>query len=125
VETIASVTSRDLVPPGGAYYERLNQLDVGIRKIFRIQKYQCSAQADFFNVTNVSYVKSQNVTLGSSFGQPLDVLQPRLLRLAVQMKFQRENSERAAGTFARSARSDVAARPLMRSSRRPCDGDGR
>jgi Carboxypeptidase regulatory-like domain len=77
----------DLVPPGGAYYGRLNQLDVGIRKIFRIQKYQFSAQADIFNVANVSYVKSQNVTLGSSFGQPLDVLQPRLLRLAMQMKF--------------------------------------
>ena len=40
-----------------------------------------------FNVLNVSYVKNQNVTLGSSFGQPLDVLQPRLLRLAMQMKF--------------------------------------
>lgn len=37
---------------------------------------------------NVSYVKSQNTTLGSSFGQPLDVLQPRTLRLAVQMRFQ-------------------------------------
>jgi hypothetical protein len=58
-----------------------------IRKIFRIQTYQFSAQADVFNVLNVSYVKSQNVTLGSSLGQPLDVLQPRLLRLAMQMKF--------------------------------------
>ena len=72
---------------GRRVLQRLNQLDVGIRKIFRIQKYQFSAQADIFNVANVSYVKNQNVTLGSSFGQPLDVLQPRLLRLAVQMKF--------------------------------------
>jgi hypothetical protein len=39
------------------------------------------------NVLNVSYVKNQNVTVGSSLGQPLDVLQPRLLRLAMQMKF--------------------------------------
>ena len=77
----------DLAPPGSAFYGRQNQLDVGVRKIFRIQKYQFSAQADVFNVLNVSYVKSQNVTLGSSFGQPLDVLQPRLLRLAMQMKF--------------------------------------
>ena len=77
----------DLAPPGSAFYGRQNQLDVGVRKIFRIQKYQFSAQADVFNVLNVSYVKSQNVTLGSSFGQPLDVLQPRLLRLAMQMRF--------------------------------------
>jgi hypothetical protein len=77
----------DLVPPGAEYYGRQNQLDVGVRKFFRIQRYQFSAQADVFNVLNVSYVKTQNVTLGSSFGQPLDVLQPRLLRLAMQMKF--------------------------------------
>ena len=38
------------------------------------------------NVLDVSDVKNQNVTLGSSFGQPLDLLQPRLLRLAMQMK---------------------------------------
>jgi hypothetical protein len=66
--------------------EREHDLE-GVRKIFRIQRYQFSAQADVFNIANVSYVKSQNVTLGSSFGQPLDVLQPRLLRLAMQMKF--------------------------------------
>jgi len=77
----------DLVAPGAQYYGRQNQLDVGVRKFFRIQRYQFSAQADVFNVLNVSYVKNQNVTVGSSLGQPLDVLQPRLLRLAMQMKF--------------------------------------
>jgi len=77
----------DLTPPGSAYYDRQTQLDLGVRKIFRIQKYQFSAQADLFNALNVSYVKSQNTTLGSSFGQPLDVLQPRMLRLAMQVRF--------------------------------------
>ena len=77
----------DLVAPGSQYYSRLNQVDVGVRKIFKIQKYQFSAQADIFNIANVSYVKSQTTTLGSSFGQPLDVLQPRMLRLATQMRF--------------------------------------
>jgi hypothetical protein len=32
-------------------------------------------------------VKSQNTTLGSSFGRPLATLQPRTLRLAMQMRF--------------------------------------
>ena len=77
----------DLTPPGRAYYDRQNQLDLGVRKLFRIRQYQFSPQADLFNVLNVSYVKSQNTTLGSSFGQPLDVLQPRMLRLAMQMRF--------------------------------------
>jgi hypothetical protein len=77
----------DLVAPGQEYYGRQNQLDVGFRKIFRLGKYQYSGQADIFNVMNFSYVKLQNTTFGTSLGQPLDVLQPRLLRLAMQMRF--------------------------------------
>jgi hypothetical protein len=77
----------DLVAPGQEYYGRQNQLDVGFRKIFRVGQYQFSGQADIFNILNFSYVKSQNTTFGTSLGQPLDVLQPRLLRLAMQMRF--------------------------------------
>ena len=77
----------DLVAPGKAYYGRQNQVDVGLRKLFKVGKYQFSGQMDLFNVLNVSYVKTQNTTFGSSLGQPLDVLNPRLLRLAVQMRF--------------------------------------
>ena len=120
----------DLVPPGAAYYGRQNQLDVGARKFFRIQRYQFSAQADVFNVLNVSYVKNQNVTLGSSFGQPLDVLQPRsAARGADEIALQgltKENSERAARNIrpVRAVRCSGTA-AIMRSSRQPCDGDGR
>lgn len=84
--TLAQYTL-DLVPPGANYYPRQNQIDIGLRRIFNIDRYQFSAQLDVFNVANVSYVKSQNITWGSSFGQPLDILQPRTLRLAMQMKF--------------------------------------
>ena len=77
----------DLVAPGKRYYERQNQLDLGVRKIFRIGRYQVSAQADVFNVVNSSYVKNQNVTFGTSLGQPLDILNPRTLRLAGQFRF--------------------------------------
>jgi Carboxypeptidase regulatory-like domain len=77
----------DLVAPGQQYYERQNQLDMGFRKLFRIGTRQVSAQADIFNIVNSSYVKNQNVTWGTSLGQPLDVLQPRTLRLAAQFRF--------------------------------------
>ena len=76
-----------LVAPGAQYYGQLHQVDIGVRKIFKVGIYQFSAQADVFNSLNVSYVKNQNITFGSSLGQPLDVLQPRLLRLAIQMRF--------------------------------------
>lgn len=77
----------DLVAPGQQFYGRQNQLDMGFRKLIRFGRYQVSAQADIFNIANTSYVKNQNITWGSSLGQPLDVLQPRTLRLAAQLKF--------------------------------------
>jgi hypothetical protein len=77
----------DLVAPGQQFYGRQNQLDMGFRKLIRFGRYQLSAQADIFNIANTSYVKNQNITLGSSLGQPLDVLQPRTLRLAAQLRF--------------------------------------
>jgi carboxypeptidase family protein/TonB-dependent receptor-like protein len=77
----------DLTAPGSVFYKRQNQLDVGVRKIFRIRQMQFSGQVDVFNATNSSYVKLQNTTIGPSLGQPLSILQPRLLRLAVQMRF--------------------------------------
>jgi hypothetical protein len=77
----------DLVQPGAQYYPRQNQMDLGLRKLFRVKRYQISAQADFFNLMNNSYVKNQNVTFGSSLGQPLDILQPRTMRLAAQLRF--------------------------------------
>jgi hypothetical protein len=77
----------DLVAPGQQFYARQNQLDLGVRKLFRIGRYQLSGQADFFNIANSSYVKNQNITWGSSLGQPLDILQPRTMRLAAQLRF--------------------------------------
>jgi len=77
----------DLTPPGSNYYDRLNQLDLGFRKFFRIGRYQYSGQVDIFNATNSSYIKSQTTTLGSSFGQVTSTIQPITMRLGFQMKF--------------------------------------
>ena len=77
----------DLTPPGSEYYGRQNQLDLGIRKMFKIRSVRYSGQADIFNATNSSYIKSQTTTLGPSFGQVLSTLQPITLRLALQLRF--------------------------------------
>ena len=77
----------DLVAPGQSYYERQNQFDIGFRKLFRFKNVQYSGQVDIFSATNSSYVQTQNTTYGSSLGQPTKILQPRLLRLAIQARF--------------------------------------
>ncbi len=81
----------DLVAPGQQFYARQNQLDMGVRKLFRFGRYQLSGQFDLFNITNSAYIKSQNITFNpannAAFGTPLDILNPRTLRLAAQLKF--------------------------------------
>jgi hypothetical protein len=77
----------DLTPPGSDFYGRLTQLDLGVRKIFRVRNYQLSGQMDLFNFLNSSYLKSQTTTWGPALGRPLSTLQPRTLRLAMQMRF--------------------------------------
>jgi hypothetical protein len=52
-----------------------------------VNQYQFSGQVDLFNLFNSSYVQSQNVNFGASLGQPTKILQPRVLRLAMQMRF--------------------------------------
>ena len=84
--TLATLTSR-LVEPGTMFLDRHNQVDLGFRKLFRTGTYQWSGQVDIFNLTNSNTVKSQNQTFGTNLGQPLSILQPRTLRLAMQMRF--------------------------------------
>jgi hypothetical protein len=76
-----------LLAPGSDYYGRMNQLDLGFRKLFRFGRYQYSGQVDIFNFTNNGYVKTETRTFGASLGRPTSNLQPRTLRLAVQMRF--------------------------------------
>ncbi len=87
--------------PGSRYADRLNQLDLGIKRTFVIkEKYRVQAQLDVFNVNNAHtvLVEGQNlgVTAGSSIapfvlggpgGKPTSILQARLLRLAMQFHF--------------------------------------
>jgi hypothetical protein len=84
--TVSSVTL-PLIPPGTKFADRLNQLDIGLRKIFRVGTARWSGQFDVFNALNSSYVETQNQAYGPSLGQPTKVIQPRLLRLAFQFEF--------------------------------------
>jgi hypothetical protein len=77
----------DLTPPGSDFYGRQTQVDFGLRKLFRLGRYQVSGQLDVFNATNSSYIKSQTTTWGPALGRPLSTLQPRTLRLAAQLRF--------------------------------------
>ena len=45
------------------------------------------ASLDVFNVLNSNVVLSENQNFGASLGAPLEILQPRLLRISTNLKF--------------------------------------
>ena len=84
--TLASYTVQ-LITPNTTFLPRHNQLDFGIRKLFRVRGMQVSGQADIFNINNSSRVNSETQAFGPSLGRPSAILQPRTLRLAAQLRF--------------------------------------
>src|SRR5262245_42892484 len=86
-----------LVRPGSRLTPRLNQLDLGFRKVFHIrEKFTMMGEVQFFNVTNSNAVLTESYTLGSSIkpyvaggpgGVPTAVFNPRMTRLNLQFKF--------------------------------------
>jgi hypothetical protein len=86
-----------LVAPGSRLTPQLTQLDIGIRRLFVMRdRYDIKVEAQIFNLLNSNVVTAEAQTLGSSItpfvqggigGVPTTVLNPRMLRLAVQFKF--------------------------------------
>jgi hypothetical protein len=77
----------NLVPPGAKYLDRWNQLDLSIRRPFRFGKARIDGALEMFNSLNTNVVLSENQNFGSTLGQPLAILQGRLLRISSQIKF--------------------------------------
>ena len=86
--TSASVTV-PLVAPGTEFLPRLNQLDLSFAKWFQFGGGRFQGQADLFNVFNKNYAQAYRSTnFGTaSYLQPSSVLQGRMIRLGVQVKW--------------------------------------
>jgi len=85
-----------LVAPGSRVTPRLNQIDIGVRRVFHPhENMTVSAEAQVFNVLNVNTVLTESETLGTVTpylaggigGQPSAIANPRMLRLSLQFKF--------------------------------------
>ena len=86
-----------LVAPGSRLTPRLTQLDIAIRRGFSIrERWSIKAEGQIFNILNANTVYSEAQMLGTSItpfvkdgigGTPTAILNPRMLRLAVQFKF--------------------------------------
>jgi len=76
-----------LIEPGGEYYDRVNQLDISVSRIFRLGRVQVNPQLDLFNALNVSPLLLQVNAFGPALRQARRILDARVLRLGVQVNF--------------------------------------
>jgi hypothetical protein len=85
-----------LVAPGKRLTPRLNQFDIGVRKLFHPRENMTlAAEGTIFNVINSNTVLAESETLGTKVapydggigGQPVQIANPRMLRLSLQFKF--------------------------------------
>ena len=99
-----------LVPPGVRYLPRWNQLDIGLRRSFRIQGITLQAQLNVFNALNGNAVLGEGTGLTTRLnpllasgqtspnftylsndphmgGTPTSILQPRMIQIGAQIKF--------------------------------------
>ena len=85
----AANLSVPLIAPGTEYAERVNQLDLSFAKWFQVGATRLQPQLDLFNAFNRSAVLSvRSLNYGTpSYLQPSSVLQGRIVRLAMQMKW--------------------------------------
>ena len=78
-----------LGPPNTVFSDRIKQLDITVGKWITVGRLRFQPEFSLFNALNnrAAYtVRSMNY-LTSSFMQPSLVLQPRLARLGVQLKW--------------------------------------
>ena len=73
--------------PGSEYYDRVNQLDLSVSRIFRVGRVQVNPQLDLFNALNVSPLLLQVNAFGPALRQARRILDARVLRLGVQVNF--------------------------------------
>jgi hypothetical protein len=86
--TVSSL-SVPLVAAGTELFDRLNQLDVTVSKVFSVRGTRFEPEMAVFNVLNgaaVSAVRSMNYGT-ASYEQPSTILQGRFVRLGLKMKW--------------------------------------
>jgi hypothetical protein len=79
----------NLIPPGSAYGDRVNQMDVRIAKSVKLGRTQTLLAIEAYNALNSSAVLAYNTTFvpGGTWPQPTVVLTPRLVKLTAELTF--------------------------------------
>ena len=84
-----SSASVGLVAPGTEFTPRVNQLDLGLSKTFTVNSSRITPKLDIFNATNSDqYTAVASTQFGAAaYGQPSVILQGRIVRVGVDVKW--------------------------------------
>ena len=82
----SSVTLR-LSDPGSVYADRVNQLDFTVAKTWITRGIRLTPEVSLFNALNANPIVSQQTTFGPALGNPLRILEGRLIRFGFQARF--------------------------------------
>ncbi len=82
----AANTTVNLVEPGTAYGDRVNQIDMRVAKLLRFAGTRASAQIDFFNLFNVNPVRVENFNF-ASYRQVNSLASGRVAKISFQLDF--------------------------------------
>jgi hypothetical protein len=76
-----------LLPPFSQLGPRINQTDIRLSKSFKVGKAKLQGMFDVYNLMNSSAVLQNNVNWGSTWLQPIVVLNGRLAKVGAQLEF--------------------------------------
>jgi hypothetical protein len=82
----SSATLR-LNEPGSVYADRVNQLDFTVAKTWIVNGIRLTPEVSLFNALNANPIVSQVTAFGPALGNPLRILEGRLLRFGFQARF--------------------------------------
>jgi hypothetical protein len=83
----SAFTFVNIVKPGTLYGPRINQIDLRVAKLVRLEQKRLNIALDFYNVFNSSVADSFTQTYGTSWLAPLSILPARFAKLSVQFDF--------------------------------------
>jgi hypothetical protein len=65
----------------------MNQIDVGLRKVFKAGRARFEPTIDFFNLLNNAAIVARTTQLGPAYGRAANIQRGRLIRAGLRVEF--------------------------------------
>ena len=73
--------------PGSQWLERWNQLDLNLRRVFRVGRVSLEPGVDVYNVFNTNAEQALTTSSGSAFLRPVAITPPRVARIGLKLQW--------------------------------------